>query len=302
MKNKIIIGVAAVVIAALLWSLDGTLIRPQLYAIPSSLLVFLEHIFGFVLLAPFLYFFRGQIKKITKKQWLAVFWVALFGGALGTTFFVKALFLTGFTDISVVILLQKLQPIFAISLAAIFLKERFDRKFYVYAVLALIAGYFVTFPNWAAATNLFSTTAAIAGFAVLAAFSWGSATTFGKYSINGIHNGLLTALRFGLTSVIMLVPAIYYFDNLAVVTTTHLWLLALIAVSSGAGAMFLYYFGLKKIPASLATLSELAWPVSAIVFDYIFNDNMLSFTQIMAAIVLLLLMYKITYTVKKNTV
>jgi len=35
-------------------------------------------------------------KTISKKQWLTIFWVALFGGALGTTFMTKALFLTGF--------------------------------------------------------------------------------------------------------------------------------------------------------------------------------------------------------------
>ena len=298
--SKVIIGVFAVAIAALFWSLDGTFIRPQLFSIPSSLIVFIEHIFGFVLLIPFLYIFRGQIKQITKRQWLAIFWVALFGGALGTTFFVQALFATGFKDISIVILLQKLQPIFAISLAAIFLKERFDKSFYIYATIALIAGYFVTFENWATVTNLFSTTATVAGLALLAAFSWGSATTFGKYSIHRIHNGLLTALRFGLTSLIMLVPAWYYLDSLSVITTTHLWLFALIALTSGAGAMFLYYFGLKKIPASLATLAELAWPVSAIVFDYVFNGNILSVSQIFAAVIMIFAVYKVTSTLIKE--
>ena len=50
--------------------------------------------------------------------------------------------------------------------------------------------------------------------------------------------------------------------------------------------MYLYYYGLKKIPASLATLCELAWPVSAIFFDYFFNHNVLSSTQIVGAIIL----------------
>ncbi|MBI5466525.1 MAG: EamA family transporter [Candidatus Kerfeldbacteria bacterium] len=108
--NKILVGSLAVVFATLLWSLDGTFLRPQLYTLPSVLVVFLEHGLGFVVLVPWLLIFKNQLKLITKKQWLAIFWVALFGGALGTTFMTKALFMTGFKDISVVILLQKFQP------------------------------------------------------------------------------------------------------------------------------------------------------------------------------------------------
>ena len=52
--------------------------------------------------------------------------------------------------------------------------------------------------------------------------------------------------------------------------------------------MYLYYYGLKKIPASLATLCELAWPFSAVIFDYFFNHNVLSFTQIVGAVVLVI--------------
>ena len=52
--------------------------------------------------------------------------------------------------------------------------------------------------------------------------------------------------------------------------------------------MYLYYYGLKKIPASLATLCELAWPFSAVIFDYFFNHNILSATQIIRAIVLVI--------------
>src|SRR5574343_2010108 len=113
-KNKVFIGALAVVGAALLWSLDGIFLRPRLASISPTLVVFLEHSLGFIILLPFLFIYKTELKNITKKQWGTIFWVALFGGALGTTFFTKALFLTGFVDVSVVILLQKFQPIFAI--------------------------------------------------------------------------------------------------------------------------------------------------------------------------------------------
>ena len=173
-----------------------------------------------------------------------------FGGALGTTFMTKALFLTGFKDISVVILLQKLQPIFAILLAIIFLRERFPRRFYLYALIAIVGGYFVTFKDPLTFANLASvnkTTLLIPLFALLAAFSWGSSTTFGKYSIKNINYGLLAALRFGLTVLIMAGPALYFYSASIKSVTDPQWnTLLIIVVTSGAAAMWLYYYGLKK--------------------------------------------------------
>lgn len=286
-KNKIFIGALAVVVAALLWSLDGIFLRPRLASVSPTLVVFLEHSLGFIILLPFLFIYKIELKNVTKKQWATIFWVALFGGALGTTFFTKALFLTGFVDVSVVILLQKFQPIFAIILSAIILRERFPAKFYIYAILALIGGYFVTFKD-PGSINFGNATTMMALFSLLAAFSWGSSTTFGKYSLKNINYGLLSALRFGFTVLIMLIPAMKYFSTLPSIDSGVWKTLLIIVFTSGAVAMYLYYYGLKKIPASLATLCELAWPFSAVIFDYFFNKNILSATQIFGAVLLVI--------------
>lgn len=303
MKNYTIIGALAIVIAALLWSLDGTFLRPQLYTLPSVFLVFLEHGLGFIILIPFLFIFKSQLKTISKKQWMTIFWVALFGGALGTTFMTKALFLTGFKDISVVILLQKFQPIFAISLATIFLRERFPKRFYAYATIAVIAGYFVTFKDPFTINKITGAAGQMILYSLLAAFAWGSSTTFGKYSLKNINYGLLAALRFGLTILIMALPALYYYHGQFTLVSVRQWTtLAIIVFTSGAAAMWLYYFGLKKIPASLATLCELSWPVSAIIFDYWLNHNVLSWSQLLGTAVLIIAVYKVTMLNKPRTI
>jgi len=303
MKNKIFVGSICVVLAALLWSLDGTFLRPQLSSLPSPVVAFLEHLLGLVVLSPMLFIHRLDLKKIDKKTWATIFWVALFGGALGTTFFTKALFLTGFKDISVVILLQKFQPVFAIVLAAVFLHERFPKSFYIYTAIALLSGYFVTFSDPWTINNLKTATATMALYSLLAAFAWGSSTTFGKYSLKNISYGLLAALRFLFTVLIMLVPvAMFYPHGISLVSTKQWTVLTTIVFTSGAAAMYLYYFGLKKIPASLSALCELAWPVSAIFFDYIFNDNLLSTSQIIAAVVLIISVYRITLLNKSRTI
>lgn len=293
--NSILAGSLAVIVAALLWSFDGTFLRPSLFSLPSPLVVFLEHLLGFLVLSPFIIKYRAELSKIPRRGWLAIFWVALFGGALGTLFFTKALFLTGFIDTSVVILLQKFQPLFAIVLAAIFLHERFPPKFYWYALLALMGGYLVTFSNPLAFTSVATGSLGAAGFALLAAFAWGSATTFGKYSLKHVHFGLLSALRFAFTVIIMAAFAAPYLGALNTVASAQWQTLVIIVFTSGAAAMYLYYFGLKRIPASLATLCELAWPFSAVIMDYMFHGTVLTFTQLLGAAFLVVAVARVTY-------
>jgi len=290
------------VAAALLWSFDQTFLRPHLFELPAPLVVFLEHALGFVVLIPFLIIYRGELQSITRKQWLTIFWVALFGGALGTTFFTKALFLTGFTDISVVILLQKLQPIFAIILASIVLHERFPARFYWYAALAIVGGYLVTFKDPFTFQHVATTTLLIAGYSVLAAFAWGSSTTFGKYSLKNIHFGLLTALRFGFTVLIMLVIASGSLSQIGSAQKIHWQILLVIVFTSGAAAMYLYYFGLKRISASVSTLCELAWPFSAVIFDYFINHTVLSVTQYLGGALLVVTVLLATRGEKHYTI
>lgn len=43
-NNPYFFGALAIIIAATLWSLDGTVIRPNLYSIPAINVVFIEHL------------------------------------------------------------------------------------------------------------------------------------------------------------------------------------------------------------------------------------------------------------------
>ena len=66
------------------------------------------------------------------------------------------------------------------------------------------------------------------------------------------------------------------------------WLtLGIIALTSGSGALFMYYYGLKSVKAMDATIYELCFPVSAIVFDYYVNGEMISGIQWLSAIIMI---------------
>ncbi len=283
-------GAFSVVFAALLWSVDGVL-RQSLYAVSPLVIVALEHLLGTILFSPLLILKRKELLSFTTQTWISVTWISLFGGILGTYFYTKALGHVGYIDLSVVVLLQKLQPFFAISLAAIMLRERITLRFLLLAGLAFIGGYLITFAGVYPKFSLEGGNAIAALLAVGAAFCWGTSTVFGKKALESGSFFLITALRLLLTFLLAIIPLSFMGIGWSVMHTTltgSQWTaLSLIVVSTGAVALCIYYFGLKRIPASHATLYELTWPLSAMVIDYIVNDRMLSPIQYLGAALLL---------------
>ena len=64
-------------------------------------------------------------------------------------------------------------------------------------------------------------------------------------------------------------------------------MILLIVLSTGTVALFIYYYGLNRLPASHTTLFELFWPLSAVVIDWIIKGEPLSYSQLFGAVILL---------------
>ncbi len=282
------LGPFAVILAALLWSLDSFL-RTQLYTLPPAVVVFWEHILGLILLSPFILTTLRQFKKLTRKQWIAITGVSFLSGALGTILFTAALAKTQYIPFSVVVLIQQLQPVFAITTAAIMLREPLTRRFMFLAALALISAYWVTFPNLTANLSTGAGTVLAALLALGAAISWATSTTFSKYALKGTSSVHITAARFGIAPIFALgfAFALGGGSKILTVTPTQWKYLAFIALSTGLVALAIYYFGLKRVPASRSAILELTWPLSALVTGYTFLHQSLTPTQLTGAVVLL---------------
>ena len=296
-EKKETMGAILVCLAATLWGFDSIVLTPRLFKLSVPYVVFMLHLLPFIGMT--LIFGKDEIKnvkKLDKRDLMFFFLVALFGGSLGTLSIVKALFLVNFHHLTVVTLLQKLQPVFAIILARMILKEREGKGFLFWAVMALIGGYLLTFqfnmPQMVYNGNMLLACL----YALLAAFSFGSATVFGKRILKNASFRTALYLRDGLTTFIMFFIASFngslgYISH----TTPTQWIIFIvIGLTSGSGAILLYYRGLRYIKANVATMCELCFPVSSILFDYIFNRNVLSMIQILSAVLMLYSIYKIT--------
>lgn len=290
------IGMLFIAVAAALWGLDGVVLTPRLGNLNVVFVVFLLHAIPFLLMNFFLYPRYKEFKKLSRKNRFSLFAVSIFGGALGTIAIVKALFLVNFQQLSVVVLLQKFQPVFAIILVAVFLKEKLSRTFILWASVAIIAGYFLTF-GWSIPdiqSNSHNIQAML--LSLFAAFSFGSSTVFSKNLLEKIDFITATFFRYGFTFLLLL-PVIV-FSGLTVefshVTTNNWFVIGIIALTTGSGAILLYYHGLKKTKASYATLLELFFPISAIFFDYYINGNVLSPIQWISAAVMIFAIIRAT--------
>ncbi len=295
-KNKTLIGAAAISLAAILWGFDGVVLTPRLFNLDVAFVVFLLHLVPFILMNTFLFKEYGKLKGFNREDVITFLLIAFFGGSLGTLAIVKALFLVNFEHLSIVVLLQKLQPIFAIILAAIILKEKLGRNFFLWAGIAIIASYFLTFglqfPHMEKNKDL----AQAAIWAVVAAFSFGSSTVFSKKALLKHTFYTTNFYRFGFTSLFMLIyvlltQKLHHFGN---VTSVNWLFFLIIALTTGSGAIFLYYYGLNRVKAMLSTVCELFFPISAIIFDYIINEHGLSFVQWVSAAVMIAAIVKIS--------
>lgn len=285
-----------VIIAASLWGVDGIVLRPALFSLPVPLVVFVESTIVAILLSPYFIRHLPSLKFLKTKDWLAFFLLALFGGAIGTMAITKALFYVNFVNLSVVILLQKLQPVFAIALASVFLKEKLSFRFIFWAGIAIVGAYFMTF-----GTNLpdFSTgdkTTVAAIFSLLAALSFSASTVLSKRALRNVSFGMGTYLRFLFSAVIMLVIVVFMGDtkNIPDITATQIIVFLIIALTTGGTAIFLYYYGLKRISASVATICELAFPFTAIILEYFLRGNILDVVQWIGAVILLISILKVS--------
>ncbi len=283
--RALVIGAVAISLAATMWGLDGVVLTPRLYNLDVSLVVFILHALPFLLMHTFLYREYRYLKQFSRKDFLIILMIALFGGAVGTLSIVKALFLINFKELSVVVLLQKLQPVFAIILAAVILKEKINKFFILWATVALVGGYFLTFGFNPPDLHTGSKTTLSALYALLAAFSFGSSTVFSKMLLQKYSFKTATFYRYGFTTLIMLIFLVITGNSMDLSEVNRMnWLIFfIIAITTGSGAIFLYYYGLHHVKASVAVMCELFFPISTIIFDYIFNGSRLSAVQWISA-------------------
>lgn len=288
-------GILLIVLACLFWALD-TLIRYPLVegGINPLNIVLFEHI---VLTLIFVWPIFAAIKRVGELKVADIFSFFIVGGvgsAIATVAFTKSFI---YLNPSLVILLQKFQPIIAISLAAIVLKEPIDKRFIIWAIICLIGGLLVSSPDIERFYHLVvqdfskvTSDSALKGYGLvgISVLGWGAATVFGKrLSMVGYETKSILAGRFVL-GLLVLLPFVHWDHSMILPRGEDYLRLVIMVMISGALAMWVYYQGLKRLPAKTTAIAEMFFPFFAIIVNWIFLGKALTEIQLIGGVILII--------------
>ena len=263
-------GPLLIFIAAMLWATDAPFRFHLTRTLDSSFIVLAEHFINVLLILPFVFAGWAEIKSLNWKQWLAILVIGIGASAVASILFTMTF---SYVNPSVAIVLQKLQPLIVITLAALCLKEKRGKRFWLWAVFALAGAYAISFPGlkpelyYGEAWN--PNTIGVL-LALGAAALWGLGTVLGRYVLGtSVSFKTVTALRF-LTAFLFLFVLNFKvgtWGTLLALTGKDILFMLIIAVTSGFTSLFLYYKGLQTTKASIATLAELGFPFLAVIVN-----------------------------------
>jgi drug/metabolite transporter (DMT)-like permease len=262
-------GVILVAVAAAMWGTDPIIRKTMSFTTSATTIVFGEHVILVALTLPLLVPALRGLARANGRTVAAVIAIGAGASATATILFTDALIRTNYSITSVVI--QKIQPLIVVVGAATMLGERPRRRFGWFLLVGLVGFWLVNQPHPLdpSASGLIAIVEAAAAAAL-----WGFGTVLGRYASRELEFQHILSLRFffGLVASAIAVPVVgtkWYagpHDTL---------LMAYLGIVTGLLSLALYYYGLRRTPALLSSLAELAYPaVYVIAGIYGFNQHL----------------------------
>ena len=261
-------GVILVAVAAAMWGTDPIIRKPLSTSTSATTIVFGEHVVLVLLTLPFL---AAALRAVVRAGWRYVLCAVVIGAgasAVATILFTEALF---HGDFITPVVIQKVQPLVAIAGAAVVLGERPRPRFAWFLLPALIGFWLVNQPH-----PLEPTAKGLVPIieATAAAVMWALGTVLGRYLSRELEFQHIVTLRFffGLVASAIALPVM----GAKAYAGAHdsLWI-GYLAIVTGLVALSLYYVGLKRTPAMLASIAELTYPAIAVIAGiYAYNAHL----------------------------
>jgi drug/metabolite transporter (DMT)-like permease len=268
-----------IAIAAGMWGLDGLLRKPLATTMAPATVVFWEHLIVVALVSPLLPRAARVFRSCSWRDRAAVAAIGIGASAVGTALFTEAFTLSAANgDFVTPLVLQKLQPLFAVALAVMLLRERLRPGFAYYAVPALVGAWLLAF---AQPLHVRVSAVEVALLALGSAALWAAGTVLGRLVSDAISPRDLTVLRYawGLPAALVVLWCTHAPVSLGPNVGRDFVGLLLLALIPGLFALVLYYVGLQRTPASRATFAELAFPATAAVVGVWWLDGHLTESQ-----------------------
>src|SRR5579859_77593 len=274
-------GVLLIAVAAAMWGTDPIIRKTMGFTTSATTIVFGEHVILAALTLPFL---LPALRAVFRAGWRYVAAAVVVGAgasAVATILFTDALI--GHLDFITPVVIQKIQPFVAVGGAALLLGER-PRPRFAWFFLAGLAGFWLV--NQAHPLAPSAKGVVVIAEATGAAILWAMGTVLGRYLTRKIEFQDVLALRFffGLIASAIALPVM----GAGAYSNTHDSLLILyLALITGLFALVLYYYGLQKTPAVLASLGELTFPAVFVIAGIYGNSQPLTWSQWLGVAIIL---------------
>jgi drug/metabolite transporter (DMT)-like permease len=271
-----------------MWGLETYWRIPLGKKLDADILVFHEHWMGLTLTLPFLVVGAGALRTVSRKAIVSMVGSGVLGSALGTVCFTQALALL---NSSLANLLLNVQPVVSVLVSWVWLRERPRARFYPWAAAALACGVAMAWSPGA----LESPHRLALGLVFIAATAlcWGASTTFGRAAMMEIDFKTGTALRYLIGTVATFVLAAAHgglgarLQWTVLMTPSTLREMAGLLVVAAITPTFLYFAGLARTRASVATFAEMAQTFASLVITWGVLGDALRPHQVVAGVVLL---------------
>ena len=244
-------GVVLISFAAAMWGLDGLIRKPLAESTSAYTIVFGEHVVLVALTATLLVPAFRALWAAGPRYVAAGVMVGAGASAIATILFTKALF---HGDFITVVVLQKVQPLIAVVGAWLVLGEQPRRGFAWFLLPALAGIWLIALPHPL------------------------DPHAHGRYLSRRLVFEHVSTVRFGF-GLIASAIALWVLGEPAFSTWHDSVWIAVLALVTGFVALNLYYFGLRRTPALLAAIGELAFPVTAALVGIYVFDSSLRWTQ-----------------------
>lgn len=265
-------GPLTVAFAAALWGTDALFRLPLSGSHAAATIVFLEHVVLVLCVLPLLPAAYRAAAGSGPLVWLALLGIGVGASAVATVLFTQAF---AYGDPVTPLLLQKLQPLFAVAAAWLLLGERPRKAYGPLLAGGVVGAYLLAFPEPLSVTPGRLVPALLA---VGAAGLWAMGTVLGRYVSRSLapRDVLAARVAVGLPASGVLVALT---GASATVPLGEMPAVIGLALVPGLLALAVYYHGLQRTPAMVATLAELAFPLTAAVIGRFVFGTVLTPTQ-----------------------
>jgi drug/metabolite transporter (DMT)-like permease len=299
----------AIIAASVLFAGDGMFRESALRGLDSRSVSFLEYGVALFVSSIAVFFFRtrgaaketagkGRSRSIHRSDILSFLVIGLGGAALGNVFYSLSVERIGSEAATTFTMLQ---PMAVLALAWVFLRERFSTLFVPCAIWVVANMILLSFSQW---SGSFSPLGGMTGegmeaiedtelasgavYALTAAMIWGASTVAGKHLVGRFPIFTVLFWRFAiafLASGAMLFFSEAPFPSWSVLLASGaLPQILALGILSQFLAYSVYYYGLRVLPASLATFIELIYPLSGVFLPVFFSGKSVSTLQAFASV------------------